>query len=119
MGGTDAKKLVKKAFINSTKCNDGIHIEDLHEWLVAEGTNNKKACVPLSDIQKVAQILEWDGLVEVEKGLVRTRRWYPTQTVMEAFVEIPCGTCPVSNECSTHGKINPNDCKFFQNWLSC
>lgn len=31
--------------------------------------------------------------------------------------QIPCGTCPVINDCHEGGKVSPETCVYFQQWL--
>ncbi|KAI9292460.1 RNA polymerase Rpc34 [Neoconidiobolus thromboides FSU 785] len=34
-----------------------------------------------------------------------------------ALTDIPCGTCPVYNQCHPNGQINPNTCEYLKDWL--
>ena len=34
------------------------------------------------------------------------------------LVRIPCGICPISNNCGDTGGINPTKCIYLRNWLS-
>ncbi|ERN07478.1 hypothetical protein AMTR_s00019p00255850 [Amborella trichopoda] len=34
-----------------------------------------------------------------------------------SFVSVPCGVCPVINECTPDGVISPKTCEYYQRWL--
>ena len=34
-----------------------------------------------------------------------------------AFTSIPCGMCPVFNECKEGGAVSPQTCVYFEKWL--
>lgn len=38
----------------------------------------------------------------------------PTST---PFTSIPCGVCPVIDQCSEGGQISPQTCVYYQKWL--
>jgi DNA-directed RNA polymerase III subunit RPC6 len=38
-------------------------------------------------------------------------------TVINALRNIPCGKCPVFNECADTGPITPLTCQYFQDWI--
>jgi DNA-directed RNA polymerase III subunit RPC6 len=38
----------------------------------------------------------------------------PTST---AFTSIPCGVCPVIDQCQEGGQISPQTCVYYQKWL--
>jgi DNA-directed RNA polymerase III subunit RPC6 len=33
------------------------------------------------------------------------------------FAQMPCGICPVRNDCTEFGSINPQNCEYLGNWL--
>mmetsp|Transcript_41328 Transcript_41328/g.67012 ORF Transcript_41328/g.67012 Transcript_41328/m.67012 type:complete len:290 (-) Transcript_41328:628-1497(-) len=39
-------------------------------------------------------------------------------TVPNALASVPCGVCPVMNECSDGGIVSPQTCVYFDDWLS-
>ena len=38
----------------------------------------------------------------------------PTTT---AFTSVPCGVCPVFNECREGGVVSPQTCAYFDKWV--
>ena len=32
------------------------------------------------------------------------------------LIAVPCGTCPLVNECKPGGKISPENCIYFYDW---
>lgn len=49
-------------------------------------------------------------------SVVKYRRARPTP-VLNQIATIPCGSCPVFNECAPDGVINPKSCIYMDNWL--
>lgn len=37
---------------------------------------------------------------------------------MDHFSSIPCGLCPVIDQCIEGGEISPQTCPYFQTWLA-
>jgi hypothetical protein len=35
-----------------------------------------------------------------------------------AFTAVPCGVCPVFNECAPGGLVSPETCAYMKDWLS-
>ena len=35
-----------------------------------------------------------------------------------AFTAVPCGVCPVFQECAPGGLVSPETCQYMQDWLS-
>jgi DNA-directed RNA polymerase III subunit RPC6 len=33
------------------------------------------------------------------------------------FTDIPCGVCPVFNECHEGGQVAPEKCEYYKKWL--
>lgn len=33
------------------------------------------------------------------------------------FTSVPCGVCPVFNECVEGGKVSPQTCVYYGQWL--
>merc|ERR1712080_721054 len=70
---------IQNIFLAETKKDPGWQIEDLHEFLVSQDASKKK--LPMGDVEKVLQIIEWDDLATVQGGIVKTRKWYPAEQV--------------------------------------
>lgn len=37
---------------------------------------------------------------------------------MDFLSQIPCGVCPLINNCSDHGIISPISCQYYSQWLN-
>ena len=99
--------------------------------------------VPLQapDTEQILKTLVYDGKIEefpaayapralekrgslsssagLQDGLASQRRYRALRSRLttNAFTSIPCGHCPVFNQCSTSGPITPSNCEYFQSWL--
>ncbi|KAL5630106.1 hypothetical protein BROUX41_001712 [Berkeleyomyces rouxiae] len=92
------------------------------------------------DVQKLVDVLEFDGLIErIKVGRrigYRTSRavkqsleqWaVPTEPGKQEkgiplqygtpFNEVPCGRCPVFDLCEEGGPVAPSNCEYFKKWL--
>lgn len=78
--------------------------------------------VPLkdSDIMAVIDTLVYDGTVdEVEDGdgVISYRPALLVKPDNSPFTSMPCGVCPVFNECKPGGVVSPETCVYFDKWL--
>ncbi|EFN57447.1 hypothetical protein CHLNCDRAFT_59631 [Chlorella variabilis] len=84
-------------------------------------TGISKQALQEDDVERIINTLECDGKIEGvegdEDGLPHYR--LPLMSIPEAtpFTSIPCGVCPVFNECVEGGKISPQTCIYFDQWL--
>jgi DNA-directed RNA polymerase III subunit RPC6 len=74
------------------------------------------------DIQQIMDTLVYDGRVEVIEGKEAgdPERYRPVVLplpAMTAFTSIPCGVCPVFQQCVDGGEISPQTCVYYQAWL--
>ena len=83
------------------------------------------------DIQCLLNTLVFDGLVdEVDAAAVgagaggggASGLYYRGAALevpaVSSFTAIPCGVCPVLNECHDQGVISPGTCTYFAQWLT-
>ncbi|EIE24611.1 RNA polymerase Rpc34 [Coccomyxa subellipsoidea C-169] len=72
-----------------------------------------------ADVLCILRTLEFDGLVESSLSddgeVYRPARHVVPKT--SPFTSMPCGVCPVINECSDGGVISPSTCTYYQTWL--
>eukprot|EP00834_Sanchytrium_tribonematis_P001046 NODE_22_length_42145_cov_1.310612.p20 type:complete len:278 gc:universal NODE_22_length_42145_cov_1.310612:32195-31362(-) len=91
------------------------NLEQIHQHILKSGITS----VDLSqqDIRKLIRLLEYDGKVETvlldgtEKFMIHKRYQGPN-------FNVPCSNCPVAEQCSPKGKYSPNNCEYFEKWLS-
>ncbi|KAF8064588.1 POLR3F [Scenedesmus sp. PABB004] len=92
---------------------------------VAEFINSKGvARVPLreEDIGTIMQTLIADGRIEMIEPEAEgaPERYRPAVLALPeatAFTSVPCGVCPVSDQCTEGGQISPQTCVYFTAWL--
>ncbi|GMR54130.1 hypothetical protein PMAYCL1PPCAC_24325, partial [Pristionchus mayeri] len=88
---------------------------------VANFIRDKKILhVPISDedIERILEVAVLDGLIERRSdGAVRVI----DQSIIRPspLVSVPCALCPVAIDCAAGKEINPCDCKYLDDWLSC
>lgn len=83
--------------------------------------------VPLTagNIDTILNTLLYDGRAEVvlvpsgTKGEGPQKLYRVTQPVLPCtgFNRIPCGVCPIINQCCDGGIISPSSCKYMKEWL--
>lgn len=87
--------------------------------------------VPLSvgDIETILNTLLYDGRAEVtvvacpatagqDGTMQRLYRAMPTLLQDTGFSRMPCGVCPVINQCCDGGAISPSSCAYLKDWLN-
>ena len=79
------------------------------------------ANVETRHVEQVVQKLKYEGKVETVKiggieGLRRTKYNY-SKIQTYGFADLPCGVCPVFNQCSSDGPITPLNCVYYENWF--
>eukprot|EP00878_Enallax_costatus_P029657 GHUV01032197.1.p1 GENE.GHUV01032197.1~~GHUV01032197.1.p1 ORF type:complete len:205 (+),score=34.22 GHUV01032197.1:295-909(+) len=76
------------------------------------------------DIQTLLNTLIADGRIEPledtdssGEAIDRYRPAVLQVPATTALTSIPCGVCPVFDECQEGAKISPDTCKYYQTWL--
>lgn len=79
-----------------------------------------KVQLRLEDIEAILETLVFDGKVEknVKENNKKCYRSIERLVPTTGLVRIPCGVCPVSNNCGDIGAINPTKCVYLRDWLS-
>ncbi|KAL9642734.1 hypothetical protein ABK040_009811 [Willaertia magna] len=75
----------------------------------------------VEDMQQIVDTLVYDGfaqkVIEIggsDKPLFQVAT---LQKLENAFVDIPCSTCPVFDQCTDNGDINPKSCIYLKEWM--
>jgi DNA-directed RNA polymerase III subunit RPC6 len=76
------------------------------------------------DVHHILKTLAYDGDVE-EVGValpngaeeVQYRAATTTLPTTTHFTSLPCGVCPVFADCHDGGKVSPQTCKYYDEWL--
>ncbi|KAK9792986.1 hypothetical protein WJX73_009296 [Symbiochloris irregularis] len=78
----------------------------------------KDTTIQQAEIDSVLAALVYDRRIErvptVGQAVFKPSRGHKATS---AFASIPCGVCPVINECTPHGHISPQACVYFDAWL--
>jgi DNA-directed RNA polymerase III subunit RPC6 len=72
------------------------------------------------DVVTLLNTLIYDGLVEEAIGNTSVKTHYKPSGVIpssNAFSAIPCSTCPVFDQCTDEGDINPRGCPYLKTWM--
>ncbi|KAL4445817.1 hypothetical protein ABPG77_009016 [Micractinium sp. CCAP 211/92] len=84
-------------------------------------TGISKQALQEDDVQRIISTLDYDGKIEGvdpdDDGIEHYRLALMKTPETTAFTSIPCGVCPVFNECVEGGKISPATCVYYQEWL--
>lgn len=122
----------KKSFPHDS--DDAIHPPGYNKYpsllkIVAYLELNKLTTTSLAedDIQAILDKLIYDGKIE-RKGTAQTGDDEDDTAVYKAirdrhgnktaWTEIPCGTCPVYDQCDDEGPITPESCEYIKKWLA-
>ena len=92
---------------------DGISDDQVHSWLMNSNITTQQ--LSLEDVQLLLNRLCFDDLLfytGVGYRVVKNQL-----KASNGFVESGCGQCPVFQDCSSEGVVNPNDCVYLTDWL--
>lgn len=104
-----------------------VMLEDIADRVRRSGIT--KEDLRLEDYTQVMNTLVFDGEIEVfvSTGTGKESR-YPSGTELfrpakhripesSVLTNIPCGICPVHQDCTDDGLVSPKTCVYFQEWL--
>ncbi|KAL0490608.1 DNA-directed RNA polymerase III subunit RPC6 [Acrasis kona] len=72
------------------------------------------------DMQTIIDTLVYDGLIEKSfdpRSNLYIYKEIKNLTPENAFSEIPCSTCPVFEQCTENGDVNPQSCVYLKQWI--
>lgn len=82
-----------------------------------------KVKLTVSDVGKILQSLVYDGLAERSASITETGAPFYEYRASEPFVKttglmrVPCGVCPVFDDCHDEGDVTPSKCIYFTDWF--
>ncbi|ODQ53005.1 RNA polymerase Rpc34 [Saitoella complicata NRRL Y-17804] len=89
---------------------------EIHEWVNNMGITNTELTV--LDIMQLLDVLIYDGKIEKRPdGMTYSAVRDFNKIAQNAFVEAPCGNCPVFDVCKEGGPVNHGSCVYYQEWL--
>jgi len=101
--------------------------EDVLKYITNLGIS--KVNLSLKDMEAILDTLIYDGKVELsattsgvpgtqgDESSVKIYRSVKTLASTSAFVQTPCGVCPVITHCTIGGLISPKTCVYMKEWL--
>ena len=94
------------------------NLEEINNHLAANKTNDKD--LSMSDVKTLVNILILEDKVEMIPGGF-SKPSYQLSANDRAFrndilTKLPCGTCPVFDECKIGGNISPENCIYLSDW---
>merc|ERR1712060_468026 len=136
------------AFDGQLKRDKGFKVSELQTALTQERPSGMMGAmtpltssglrIPLADIRKIIQILEYDGVIEeIPESSIKQEFVYHQAVRMHSrsanvsddeflnksyrslkyeqpspFADMPCQACPNADICHDHGRVNPSQCEF-------
>ena len=104
--------------LDSTK-PAGVTAEEVLEYVRVQGYSSQ-VDLREDDMTQILDTLIYDGLLEETYGDRSGKKHYKTSGSVppsNAFSAIPCSTCPVFDECTDEGDINPRGCPYLKKWM--
>lgn len=88
-----------------------------------QGVSNQ--VLQLEDVQRITKTLVYDKILEElylrddDGSIVNQYREnkFRHEEFNTHFGDIPCGRCPVMQDCYEGGKISPENCSYYSKWL--
>lgn len=71
------------------------------------------------DLETILKTIVYDGKAEVSIQMDGSRCYRATESPLDpiGLVQVPCGICTVSKNCSTIGEVTPKLCQYLTDWL--
>lgn len=87
-----------------------------------------KIDLSMEEVKLIVSTLVYDGLLEEVRGAASrfnrnagdgpVYKMAPAVETVNAFTEVPCGTCKVMKHCSEDGVVSPKTCVYLAEWLN-
>jgi DNA-directed RNA polymerase III subunit RPC6 len=95
-----------------------LSVQEISNFIIESGIFHQ--VLQEEDVAHVMTTLTWDGDVEVVSIGRDAQNRYRLQGARApestALSDIPCGVCPVFNECQDGGYISPENCEYYTEW---
>ena len=95
-----------------------LSVEEVSNFIVNSKVTNQ--ALQQEDVAHVLTTLRYDGEIEdvdIGDGVLRYRLQYGAELESTPLSEVPCGSCPVFQECCEDGHVSPQTCEYFTKWL--
>lgn len=116
---TEFIAIVRDALLRYIERQGQATLGAITDWITASGLV-KNVNLGREDVQQVLESLVYEGQIDAlevdgEDELYRRAvEKYPPTT---ALTSLPCGRCPVIDQCRDGGPISPATCEYYQKWL--
>lgn len=101
-------------------------LDQMCDFVLATGLS--KVDLGVDEVLQIVNTLVYDGKVDAHESRREQGGPYPDGTVYytpaalaipehSALTSVPCGVCPVFNECHEGGVISPQTCVYYAEWL--
>lgn len=113
---------IRQLSIRFVKEHGPVTVEEVLQFIMGSGVSNQ----PLQeeDVSNILRTLCYDVVlerVEVMEGREPVVKYRASRLHLPQdtpFTEIPCGVCPVFNNCHEGGPVSPEKCEYYRQWLA-
>ncbi|PNF34936.1 DNA-directed RNA polymerase III subunit RPC6, partial [Cryptotermes secundus] len=88
-------------------------------WKYISDLGISKVQLSVEDVETILDTLLYDGKVERTVATDGDHFYRAVESLLPApgIVRLPCGVCPVLQNCSDVGSVNPKKCVYMKEWL--
>ncbi|CAO1421534.1 unnamed protein product [Diamesa tonsa] len=92
-------------------------VEEVHKFISGLGIINIK--LDEDDLETILKTVVYDGKAQRFLQVDGKYLYKSVDTLMPAtgLVQIPCGSCPIINNCADCGNVTPKTCVYLNEWL--
>jgi len=92
-------------------------VSDVHKFISELGISKIK--LDEEDLETILKTVVYDGKAQRVLQVNGTYLYKAVESLLppEGLVQMPCGICPVINNCSDVGSITPKTCAYMSEWL--
>ncbi len=97
-------------------------VEEVAEKIASSGVSNQ--ILQVEDVENILKTLVYDNVLDqfsIADHSGNASRVYGKSKLNVPdgipFTDIPCGVCPVFNECHEGGQVAPEKCDYYKKWL--
>jgi DNA-directed RNA polymerase III subunit RPC6 len=119
-------KFLQQKRIEAKKCREGPHmiqikslcrVSEVHEYITKLGISN--VALAEDDLETILKTIVYDGKAVSVPQIDGTNLYKSVDSLLppKGLVQIPCGICPLIQNCSDVGSITPKTCAYMSEWL--
>jgi DNA-directed RNA polymerase III subunit RPC6 len=96
-----------------------VTLAEVVDFIQESGVTNQVLCN--EDVQSIMKTLEYDHIVDEFEDTRESENLYrPAPSTLPQrtrFSDVPCGVCPVFADCHEGGRVSPQTCQYYTQWL--